>query len=349
MLRQLNFQPIAWFWDLYQRRRLDMDPPYQRRSVWNLDYRQYFIDTIVNSYPAPAIFLYQEISLSGDSKYSVVDGKQRLTTIFEFVTDEFPTLGTSKTSELANKRFSQLPDAIKAEFWRYLFAVESLPSTDEHIIGDIFDRINRNTARLTEQELRHARFSGEFITEAEQLVDYMASTLPANFPNIAPQSRRQMKDVEFVAELLLLLEQGPQATSQADLDDAFNERDGVWERREDITGRFRNVVEFLRSLFADEQGAALTRTRLRNQGDFYSLFGAIDSLARANYQFFIPETVNRLQRFTAALDEPKLRNTVKELAEYYDAVKFYSNTTGPRRTRSKVMELLLHGDLDGRF
>ena len=58
--RQMNFQGVGWFWDLYQRELLDLDPPYQRRSVWSQPYKDYFIDTVLNGYPAPAIFLYQE-------------------------------------------------------------------------------------------------------------------------------------------------------------------------------------------------------------------------------------------------------------------------------------------------
>ena len=65
MVRKQNFQTIAWFWDLYQRDRLDLDPPYQRRSVWNQNYKNYFIDTILLGYPAPAIFLNEEISPDG--------------------------------------------------------------------------------------------------------------------------------------------------------------------------------------------------------------------------------------------------------------------------------------------
>jgi uncharacterized protein with ParB-like and HNH nuclease domain len=80
--RKQNFQTIAWFWDLYQRTMLDLDPPYQRRSVWNQSYKDHFIDTILLGYPAPAIFLYEQISPEGTTLYHVVDGKQRMMTIF---------------------------------------------------------------------------------------------------------------------------------------------------------------------------------------------------------------------------------------------------------------------------
>jgi hypothetical protein len=60
MNRRQNFQTIAWFNDLYNRELLDLDPPYQRRSVWTQTFRDYFIETLLLDYPAPTIFLYEE-------------------------------------------------------------------------------------------------------------------------------------------------------------------------------------------------------------------------------------------------------------------------------------------------
>ena len=47
-----------------------MDPPYQRRSVWNQSFKDYFVDTVLLGLPAPAIFLFEETQpceLSSDS------------------------------------------------------------------------------------------------------------------------------------------------------------------------------------------------------------------------------------------------------------------------------------------
>src|SRR5262249_4304848 len=101
-----NPQTISWFWDLFQRKLLNLAPPYQRRSVWNMAYREYFIDTILLEYPAPAIFLFSEVEPSGRTMNSVVDGKQRLITIFGFVQDEFPVGEKAEITALRGKYFS---------------------------------------------------------------------------------------------------------------------------------------------------------------------------------------------------------------------------------------------------
>src|SRR5262249_18514188 len=160
-------QNIAWFLDLFKRQRLDLDPPFQRRSVWNQKYREDFIDTILMDYPAPAIFLFTSIAESGATTYQVVDGKQRLTAIFDFVANIFPVGEKSDLERLRGRYFESFTKEEKVAFYEYDFSVEYLPTNDEQIINGIFDRLNRNVVRLTPQELRHARFDGRFISQAE--------------------------------------------------------------------------------------------------------------------------------------------------------------------------------------
>ena len=221
MQRRNNFQTIAWFNDLYRRQLLDLEPPYQRRSVWNQSFKDYFIDTILLNYPAPAIFLYENIDARGIARYHVVDGKQRLTTVFEFLEGQYPVSDIAIKTELRRKYFDDLPKEIKNEIWTYIFAIEYVPSPDENIINNIFDRINRNVARLSSQELRHARFFGDFIHVSEDLTDWMFLQLPPSFPRISKQSSKQMKDVELIAQLLLLIENSPKGYSINELDQAF--------------------------------------------------------------------------------------------------------------------------------
>lgn len=227
--RRQSTQSIAWFWDLYKRELLDLDPPYQRRSVWSPSYKAYFIDTILLDYPAPPVFLYEDIDEESVGKYSVVDGKQRLSTIFQFLAGEFPVSDSASITRFRGLPFVDLPSETKREFFSYQFAIEFLPSTDEGQLSNIFDRINRNVARLTPQELRHARFSGIFVVKTEDLAETLGDSLPKDFPRIAAASKRQMKDTEFVAQLLLLTKRGIESYSQDDLDDAYSARDEEWE------------------------------------------------------------------------------------------------------------------------
>ncbi|MBS3026073.1 MAG: DUF262 domain-containing protein [Dolichospermum sp. DET50] len=354
MNRTINFQTISWFWDLHTRKLIELDPPYQRRSVWNQDYKDYFIDTVLNGYPAPAIFIYQEITPEGVSKISIVDGKQRLSTLFEFANNEFPVYEKATIARLRGKYFKDLDIEAKQNFWKYQFAIEYLPSSDEKIIGNIFDRINRNIIKLTSQELRHAKFNGVFITAVEDLTIWMFEYLGGNFPNIDQRTKKQMKDVEIVAQLLLFLEEGVRAYSQEYLDKSFSERDINWESQEEVENEFRHTIESIKEILEFSQDINLSKTRLKNQADFYSLFGAVAELNRENTLNASAEIGERIKKFLEVIEDEKIRNQAIDslnnyqinALEYYKAVKQSFTDSGARKTRIRIMKSVIQGSFN---
>jgi uncharacterized protein with ParB-like and HNH nuclease domain len=345
--RRQNFQTISWFYDIYRRKLLNLAPPYQRRSVWNQAYKDEFVDTVLLQYPAPAIFLYEEVSAEGVSIYQVVDGKQRLTSVFDFSTGIFPVSEDSPLTHLRGKYFENLSRDEKTAFWTYQFPIEYLPTNDETIINTIFQRINKNTARLTRQELRHARFGGQFITAAEELSENVFKTLPEGFPRIESQSRKQMKDVELVANLLLFLEEGVRGYSQDELDEAFSDRETEWEQASDIRTRFVETAACIASIAVKPTDNPLHKTRLRNQADFYSLFTAIaDSLMRGQFNCASDDHVTRLTDFIASVEDDQRRAESRAATDYFKAARSNSNDTGPRKKRHEIMLRVLEDSLN---
>ena len=69
MRRQPTTQQITWFLDLYRNNQLDLEPPYQRKSVWSSKDRKFFLDTIFRNYPAPPIFIHRTVNDQGYTKY----------------------------------------------------------------------------------------------------------------------------------------------------------------------------------------------------------------------------------------------------------------------------------------
>ena len=334
--RIARFEPLAWFNDLYNRGLLDLEPPYQRRSVWNDTFRSYFIDTLIQNFPCPAVFLYEEISPEGLASYKLVDGKQRLTTLFKFVRDEIPISDRSPVSALRGKNFSELKDDVKRRIWRYQLSVEFIPQENETVINEIFDRMNRNVAKLTPQELRHAKYNGVFVSEIEDLAAWTDIQLGPEIPRIAPQSKRQMKDVEFVAQLVLFLEQGEISTSQGDLDAAFALRDEEWTKKQSSIQEYQTVITEIKQILLEHN--ALTDTRLRNQADFYSLFGALAELRREKSSIDVKACSEKLAIFMAIVaDEMERPKNIYAVA-YYQAARSASNDAGPRRKRIDIIK-----------
>ena len=344
--RQLraNRQTIAWFKDLQRRDLIDIDPIYQRRSVWSNRYREDFVETVLLGYPAPSIFLYSETDEDGTTRYAVVDGKQRLTTVFEFADDAFPTRDSAPVALAENqqgKYFKDLAREDKDVFWAYEFTVEYVQSTTEAYLSQVFDRINRNVAKLTPQELRHAKYSGTFASAIEQIADGMRDLYDAGFPRIVESSRRQMKDIEFAALLALLVEQGPENTSQAALDEIYAAREEDWEGEGSVVAAVDIDLSYVRNLL--EAVPDLASSRLRNQGDFYALFGAVDELRSADALPDHGPAAQRVLAFAQTITEEGIEDGNSNSRRYYDAARSAANDKRQREIRIS----LLKGELAG--
>lgn len=202
--RITNQQDLSWFIDMRNGNKLELNPPYQRRSVWTTKDRKFFLDTIFNNYPCPAIYLQKQISDMG-TVFNVVDGKQRLQTVLDFYDNKLRMAQDFPDSNLANKKWKDIEKNphYRNIFLNYRFSVEQLISDiDDDGWNAVFDRVNRNQKTLTDQELRHARYNGWFIHFVEDETDDDFWTKL----KISSKSRtRRMKDVEFVSLLALAI------------------------------------------------------------------------------------------------------------------------------------------------
>ena len=77
-------KPIHDLVHLYNNRQLNLNPGFQRNSVWTTKDRAKLIESVIRNYPVPAIFLYRREE-NGKIVYDVIDGKQRLESILMFM------------------------------------------------------------------------------------------------------------------------------------------------------------------------------------------------------------------------------------------------------------------------
>jgi Protein of unknown function DUF262 len=182
-------------WSLYRMRdRIQIDPVYQRMGdIWTPDNRQLLIDTILNNFDIPKLYLHKFSSpLKKDGKtydYAIIDGKQRLQTIwafidgkialspeFEYFKDSTVKAGDMKYAELGN----EYPD-LKVQFDSFPLAAISIETDDLEMIEEMFSRLNES-APLTAPEKRNA-YAGPLPVAIRKLADspFFLTELP--FPN----------------------------------------------------------------------------------------------------------------------------------------------------------------------
>ncbi|MTJ46414.1 hypothetical protein [Dolichospermum sp. UHCC 0259] len=121
------------------------------------------------------------------------------------------------------------------------------------------------------------------------------------------------------------LEEGVRAYSQEYLDKSFNERDIDWEYEENIKNEFRDTIEFIKKILDLAQDINLSKTRLKNQADFYSLFGAVVELNRENIIDITKEIGERIKNFLEFVEDEEIRNqSVNDLTDYQrNALEYY--------------------------
>lgn len=328
--RNPNTQAASWFLDQNSARKLDLDPPYQRRSVWNDEYKQFFIDSIIRNYPAPTIFLQAEVSPDHPTIYHVIDGKQRLTALFEFVDDTFQTPDSLDDVNLGGYYYSELPEDVKIAILEYSFAVENISNASPTELDQAFDRLNRNVARLNKQELRHARYGGEFIKKVENLAEH---PFWSQLGIATPARIRRMTDVEYVSELYIISLAGPQDGKDY-LDNFYAKNDKEILGADDADKRFLATQDFLREL---DSIYGLRSTRFANIADFYSLWAAVDGLIRESAELDVRVAADGLLRFADEISE----QVTDRARDYLLAAVQGSNKKSNRDVRTSQLKAVL--------
>jgi hypothetical protein len=327
-------EDIDWFNDLLEFKKLDLDPPYQRYAVWSRGYKQYFIDTILNNFPCPAIFLHKESTDVG-SMYHVVDGKQRLLAIFDFQSNEFSL--AKDHDRFPGKYFDELPSDVQTGFGSYHIPVEVLTTKSLTDLREAFDRLNRNVRQLNKQELRHARHNGPFI----KLVETLAKERFWKDIGLSTRARiRNMRDVEFVSEIFLLTVYGV-------LDGSYRILDGYYAKYDDEE-KFQDIEEY-RGTYEECQetmkrlGVSFLRsTRFNNLHDFYSLWAALLEYIKAADDIDYEATRAELAAFTERVTDPDNIAPDDEVAlKYSDAVRQGANKRANRQIRADILKDLI--------
>ncbi|MCI9314200.1 MAG: DUF262 domain-containing protein [Lachnospiraceae bacterium] len=134
---------------------LQMDHPIQRQGLQWLDdrlKRSLLIHSILANYPVPPIYCLKEAIGEKDYSYSILDGKQRLTTIFDFIDGRYPLDAETPSVaiddtvyELGDKYFTDLDTECQQELLRFKFTIYGFEDADDDLIEEIFFRLNNST------------------------------------------------------------------------------------------------------------------------------------------------------------------------------------------------------------
>lgn len=203
-------KPIKWIYN--QQDAIDFSPVYQRRSsLWNKTQKQLLIDSVLNGLDIPKFYFQFMPPVVEDLRYNyaIIDGKQRIETILEFIDNKFPLSNkftflddnlTQQFGDISGKYFAELESitpALIARFWQFELNIVFIDTTTPDIINELFVRLNSGVSVST-SEKRNAN-GGILSSKIQELCD----TSPFFTKKIKVDNRRFAQN-DLALKLLML-------------------------------------------------------------------------------------------------------------------------------------------------
>ncbi|MEX2262244.1 MAG: DUF262 domain-containing protein [Bryobacteraceae bacterium] len=163
--RPVSSQPHDWtlstLRDKLDRGQLELQPPYQREYVWKLrpELPSRLIESLLLEIPIPPIYFGKITS----GRLEVIDGQQRLTTMINFISNKFQLQRLQRMGSLNGKSFKELSDEHQTKILDAPIrsvVIDAGSNTD--LRYEVFERLNRGSMALNEQELRNCVYRGPF-------------------------------------------------------------------------------------------------------------------------------------------------------------------------------------------
>lgn len=171
---------------------LTLSPDFQRNMVWDIQRKSLLIESLMLKIPIPA-FYFQE-DMNGDKL--VIDGLQRLSTIYSYMEDGFRLKGLQYLENYNGYCYSQLPRKYKTRIEETQMAVNILDSKCHELVKfDVFRRVNTGGVPLNPQEIRNSMAT----PDTRSLLKQMSES-----EEFIKATRGRVKDIRMDAQELCL-------------------------------------------------------------------------------------------------------------------------------------------------
>ena len=247
---------LAEFERWYKEGNLILDADWQREYVWASKRASRLIESFLIGLPVPTIYL----AVNDENEYEVIDGLQRLTSVFNFLNNEYKLTGLEIKKNLNGCQFKNLQKSLQNKLRNStLKAIEFSPSTQKDLVFLMFERLNTGGVTLNEMEIRNCLYRGklnDLIKELAQLTEFKSCV---NQKNI----HKRMKDRTLILRFLAFY-QMTYLNARRGLKAFFNEfcetyRDLKDEKIKEFRDQFKKAIRASFTIFGD-RGFRLTST-----------------------------------------------------------------------------------------
>jgi len=190
-----------------ERNLIEVEPWYQRQGdIWDLDKKQLLIDSILNEFDIPKLYFHvlPRGSSSPSRDYAIIDGRQRLETIWSFMDDAFSLAddfeyfadSSIKAGRLTYSELATQYPKLKIRFDSFTLPIVCVETDDIDLIEDMFSRLNE-AVPLKAAEKRNA-IGGPMAACIRQVADHVFFAKCVRFSNKRYQHREAAAKMLFV-------------------------------------------------------------------------------------------------------------------------------------------------------
>jgi hypothetical protein len=304
---------------------IDLQPSFQRRNAWDDVRKSRLIESIIVGMPVPNIVLAENKDHKG--RFIVIDGKQRLAAINEFMTNKYKLRGLDIRQDLNGMDLGALPTNDQEGLENSTIRSTVIKNwIDQNFLYSIFFRLNSGSLPLSPQELRKALIGGNLLDSIEE---YLRAS--NSFHQIFGEGLdKRMRDSELVLRFIAYDRelQNYSGNFKEFLDTATRYYEDSWgQRRSEVSDRLRRLdlsLETTHSIFGENSFKKWL-------GDKYEKVmnrAVFDCLAR----YFADEVVSR----KALLDKSSVLEAFKRTCmdqDFRDSVEKTPKTIGATRFR----------------
>ena len=176
---------------------IDLDPGFQRRQAWDTIRKSRLIESLIVGLPIPNIVLAENVQHRG--RFLVIDGKQRLLTIKNYLDNELPLKGIDLRRDLDGCTFENLPQPDRDFLENNSIRATVIKNiADQNFLYVMFFRLNSGSLPLSPQELRKALIGGKALNK----IDHYIENSEIFRKIFGPALDRRMRDSELVLRFI---------------------------------------------------------------------------------------------------------------------------------------------------
>lgn len=311
-------------------KKLVPDPKFQRRLVWTNKDKCAFLETVLMNYPFPEIYIAAgDVNVeTGEGTEMLVDGQQRITTLYQYFTNSPDLLLTSSI-----RPYNALRKEEKEAFLQYDVVVRDLGAVDLEVIRGVFQRINATRYALNAMEIHNSRFEGEFKRFAEEYAQRPFFEVHRIF---SASEIRRMQDMRFLAVLASTI-LSAYFNRDEEVEDFLRRYNDEFPLREDLEKELDSVIDFV------EHMGMPSSSRIWKKADLFTILVELhSSLFKKPMELDAAEVGRKLQEFYAMVDSPETRTDPEgNPAKYYKAALQATNDRSSRVIRGQIIQSII--------